>query len=200
MKARGARPFTNRGPSDHHPLVAVPHCCYGPQMAPGDLRLPPVDKYRLPFIEPLGHLVLNAARADNALINLVAAVSNTSPSAVAHTLRNWGPETRAWVLQAINRVDDADDDLADQAKALVATFHELRERRHRAVHDAVEVGIFGGPEGGYEVRPLHEGYVRSGKTTAYRLEPVTPKALAALAYELHDLAALLEAVEARLTS
>ena len=39
------------------------------------LTLPPVDCYRMPFVEPLGHLAMQAAEAESAMIELCTLAS-----------------------------------------------------------------------------------------------------------------------------
>jgi hypothetical protein len=64
---------------------------------------------------------------------------------------------------------------------------ELREERHRMIHDAMEVGIEDTPDGGYRVILLREGYVRKGKrTTHHQLTGLTPDDVAGLAHRYYD--------------
>ena len=60
------------------------------------MRLPPVDVFREPLVEPLGHLVLQASYLDHALYSFVAMMlpfgPETSIEQVAHRLRNWEVE------------------------------------------------------------------------------------------------------------
>ncbi|WP_395814433.1 hypothetical protein [Devosia sp.] len=81
------------------------------------MRLPPVDIYRKDFIEPLGHLVMNAANAENSLIELCALVNGEGQDSVgrraayetsAAKLRNWGAPAQAFVLETLTRIADAD--------------------------------------------------------------------------------------------
>lgn len=158
------------------------------------MRLPSVDVYREPFIAPLGHLVMFSAKADNELVRLVCAARGESVPAnqVAHKLRNWGEPAKSYVLAALREVTDPD--LRAQAIELVEQFERLRERRHRCVHDAVEVGVFGSEVVGYEVRPLHVGFVRQDRDNTFEnIVEVTADEIASLAFAYADLASELEA-------
>lgn len=153
------------------------------------MRLPIVDQFRQPFIEPLGYLVMFAAKADGELVRMICASRGEAVGAnvVAHELRNWTAEAKGYVLAALSEI--ADGDLRQNAVALIDTFESLRDRRHRAVHDTWEVGIFGSEEDGYEVRPLRVGFVRQDKaTTVESIVEVAASEIAALACEYEDLA------------
>ncbi len=158
------------------------------------MRLPIVDQFRQPFIEPLGHLVMFAAKVDNELVLMVCAARGETigTSAVAHKLRNWTAEAKAYVLAAINEIGD--DELRARAVALICTFESLRDRRHRAVHDSWEVGVFGSDEEGYQVRPLRVGFIRKDKATTEYIVEVTASEIAALACEYADLAQDIEEI------
>lgn len=112
------------------------------------LKLPPVDVYRAPFIEPFGHLIMQAALADEALIKLCAEIPSThyeepvDYGAVAHELRNWNNKAKEFVGSQILMISDPY--LRDRATEAVGRFDVLRDLRHRAVHDAVAIGVYGG--------------------------------------------------------
>jgi hypothetical protein len=152
------------------------------------LRLPPLDVFREPLVEPLGHLVLQAAYLDNALYLLIASMlpfgQSTTVEQVAHRLRNWdGTFVSEAVVKAIS-----DGQLVGDLLAYFARVAEAREMRHRMVHDAMEVGLDDAPGGGYEAVILQEGYQRSSKQqTVRKLTRVAPEDIAALAYALYDL-------------
>ena len=150
------------------------------------MKLPHVDVYREPFIVPLGHLAMQAARAENELIALCARTSNPpiSDADAAHALRNWGAPAKAFALSRLDLISDA----AQRDRALDA-FHRydaLRDARHRAIHDAVEVGIEGdGPL--YSVVPLSIQHKRTDRATTVRtLTKITPEAIADLACEYYE--------------
>jgi hypothetical protein len=152
------------------------------------LRLPPVDVYRQPLVEPLGHLVLQAAYLDNALYAFIALMRPLGPETtaeqVAHRLRNWNG---AFVSDAVGRAI-LDPLLRSDVLTYFSRVAEGRERRHRMVHDAMELGLDDAPGGGYEAIILKEGYERTSKQhTVRRLSRVTAEDIAALAFELYDL-------------
>lgn len=154
------------------------------------MNLPPLDVFRQPLVEPLGHLVLQAAYLDNALYEFIAMLlpfgPDTTVEQVAHRLRNWDS---AFIEKSI---DDAipNADLAKDLSDYVQRVGEVRELRHRMIHDAMEVGLDDTPGGGYRAIILREGYQRSqmhrGQTfrTLVRLEP---NDVAALAFQFYDL-------------
>lgn len=154
------------------------------------MNLPPLDVFRQPLVEPLGHLVLQAAYLDNALYSFVAMLlpfgPYTTAEQVAHKLRNWDA---AFIDKAIDEaIPDAD--LVKDLHDYVQRVGEVRELRHRMIHDAMEVGLDDAPGGGYRAIILREGYQRSpvhrGHTfrTLARLEPDD---VAALAFQFYDL-------------
>lgn len=153
-------------------------------------HLPPVDEYRQPFIEPLGHLLLHAAALDNALVELCSMLAEPGTDepmlpTVAGRLRNWTEDTRLFVEQTFATITD--DHWRGEALRMLARFVALREERHRAVHDAVDVGIFGDAVDGYEVRPLRVGFPRVGRDTIFHVVQVTPESIATLAVAIYEL-------------
>lgn len=163
------------------------------------MRLPPVDVYRRPFVEPLGHLVLNAALADNVLLELCAVINagGQDPARFAYEeaasfLRNWDVRAKTFVEGTIAKIGDGD--MRRDAEDAVARFSIAREDRHRAIHDAVEVGIFE-DEGRYRTAVLRTRYLRTGHR---ELNEIGPEDVAELAYRFHDIAKDLEALEYRL--
>ncbi|MCJ9752152.1 hypothetical protein MOV61_15645 [Neorhizobium sp. BETTINA12A] len=154
------------------------------------LRLPNVDEFRQPFIEPLGHLAMQAAYADNELIELCSQIpSEGSPHQmrledVAQKLRNWDKKAEAFVRLRIHMIADAG--LRDQALDALTRFETLRTQRHRAIHDAIEVGISGSGDM-YDVSALAVEYRRGKQSTTVSLNAVTPEVIADLACQLYDL-------------
>lgn len=152
------------------------------------LRLPPVDVYRAPFIQPIGHLAMQAALAEDALIGMCAEIpasfaeEQMNYGAAAHELRNWGGPAESFIA---SRLALLADELRAQAEDAVSRYAKLRLQRHRAVHDAVTVGIFGSAEY-YYVEPLAVAYIREGKSTVQSVTKVTPEAIAELACELYE--------------
>lgn len=152
------------------------------------VRLPPVDSFRLPLIEPLGHLVLHAAWLDNELIEFVAMLlpygPDTTVEQVAHELRNWNAE---FLKRTIDRAAP-NAGLASDFHQFVDRLKALRDRRHRAIHDAMEVGIdTSGSDGRARSILLSEGYQRKGKMSEHALSPVTPEDIGAIASEYYDM-------------
>src|SRR5687768_16290142 len=103
------------------------------------MRLPPVDEYRAPLVEPLGRVALHAARLDNALIEFIALLlpfrTGTTTARVAHELRNWNPDFLFRAIDRVVTIPGLTSDLHDFVRHL----GDLRERRHRVIHDAMEV-------------------------------------------------------------
>ncbi|WP_157928859.1 hypothetical protein [Pararhizobium haloflavum] len=156
------------------------------------MHLPPVDEYRAPFIEPLGHLAMQAAYADNNLINLCAVIpfegspNNLAIEVSAAELRNWNRESRQFVRDRIALISQPD--LRQSANALVDRFSNLRMQRHRAIHDAIDVGLFGNERAGYYAKPLAIEYAQPRKEPPQqRFNAVTPDKIAALACEFYEL-------------
>lgn len=152
------------------------------------MRLPPLDVFRQPLVEPLGHLVLQAAFLDNALYAFIAMLlpfgPDTTVEQVAHRLRNWDAD---FINQAItDAIPDAT--LAADLRDYVVQVGKAREQRHRMVHDAMEVGLDDDPSGGLRAIVLREGYERLSKHgSVRRLTRLEPDEVAALAYRFYDL-------------
>lgn len=148
------------------------------------LRLPPADVYRAPFVEPIGHLAMQAAQADQAIISLCAAVpfdgspSQMKPSETEVLLRNWTDKSRAFVTSRLKLISNPE--LREQASQSIARFERLRNARNRVIHDAVEVGIdFDGT--------THSLAVEFRKGEGVFLHTVTAEQIAALACEVYEL-------------
>lgn len=153
---------------------------------------PPLDMYRIPFAEPIGHLTMQAAYAESQLITLCATVPydgsplQLSPGDTARQLRNWSDTTRSFVEQRLNLIEDGH--WRSLAKQALHRYSALREQRHRAVHDAVEVGIFGGHDGQpVTVLPIGVQYKHDKGSSAVHINAVSPEWIAELACELYDL-------------
>lgn len=152
------------------------------------LRLPPVDEHRQPLIEPLGHLILQSSWFDNALIEFIALLLpfglDTTSTQVAHELRNWNDKfVRCTIEGAIG-----DHELVTDLHQFIDRVARLRERRHRMVHDAIEVGIEPRPSGGFRAVLLREGYQRRSKVhSEHQVDAVTPDEVVALAWAYYEL-------------
>lgn len=161
------------------------------------MRLPPVDVYRAPFIEPIGHLAMQAAHAEDALITLCASIPSEdspdqiSPGDAAHRLRHWNDEVRVFIEKRLSLIGDPD--LRKQAEDAIERYASLRISRHRAIHDAVEVGIYETGEA-VVVHPLSVEYRREKISTSKRLNPITPEMIADLACQMYDVQQDLKAV------
>ncbi len=148
------------------------------------LRLPPTDVYRAPFVEPIGHLAMQAAQADQTVAYLCAATPfdgsplQMRPSDAEGELRNWTDKSRAFVSKRLQLIED--NDLREQASQAISRFERLRIARNRVIHDAVEVGIdFDGTTQSLAVE------FRKGE--GVYLHTVTAEQIAALAYEVYEL-------------
>lgn len=163
--------------------------------------LPPVDQYRAPFVEPIGHLAMQAAYADDNLISLCARIPfdgsehQLPPQEVAHKLRNWSPEAKEFIRQRLDQI--IDQDLRDRAIDAVDRLSALRDKRHRAVHDAIAIGIFG-TDGEYEAKPLSVEYRREAGSTSVVLTQITPERIATLACEMYEVQKDLEFISQQL--
>jgi hypothetical protein len=166
------------------------------------IRLPPVDVYRTPYVVPLGHLVLNAAQAENHLIELAAVVNggleetadrSRAYEAAASKLRNWDERSREYFAEALNKI--ADPDARRDAEDALRRFHECRGRRHRAIHDAVDVGLDVADNGRANAIGLRTRYLPNGTR---EVVPFTPDEVAGLAYEFYDIAKDFESIEYRI--
>ncbi|MEQ1901599.1 MAG: hypothetical protein ABL866_12800 [Devosia sp.] len=151
-----------------------------------DVRLPPLDTFRVPLVVPLGHLVLQAAYFDNAFIEFIAMLlplgEDTTPEQVAAVMRNWEIK---FLHKAINDAVSRPD-ISTDLHAFVERIAKLRLDRHRMIHDAMEVSIGEKPGGGHEIMLLREGYERKDKLTNLRLSAVTPHDIGTLACAFYD--------------
>lgn len=153
------------------------------------MHLPPVDQYRADFVVPIGHLAMQAAYADDNLISLCARIPfdgsehQLPPQDVAHKLRNLSPQAKEFISQRLGLI--VDKDVRDQATETVDRLFALRDKRHRAVHDAIAIGIFG-DNGKYEAKPLSVEYRREAGSTSVILTQISPDQIAALACEMYE--------------
>lgn len=157
------------------------------------MRLPPVDVYRAPFVEPIGHVTMQAAYAEEELINLCSVVPHDgSPlqlavEVVAKRLRNFTASAEEFINERLSLI--AEDHVKAEALDAVSRFLQLRTGRHRAVHDAVTIGIFEAEGDKYVVQPLGVEYrtASDDKSKAEQLlYTITPEQVAELACELHE--------------
>jgi hypothetical protein len=164
-------------------------------------EFPPVDIYRLPLVEPLGHLVLQASWFENALIEFVALLLPFGPRTlaedVAQKLRNWDADFLGdSVATAI-----ADHELADDLIKFFKWVEELRKRRHRMVHDAIEVGLTGDQASGYGAALLREGFQRDDRGRTVRTcDLLAPEDVALVAWAFFDLRMELDTFWGRVNS
>lgn len=169
-----------------------------------DLRLPPVDDYRKPLIEPLGVMVLHASWFENRLFNFIGLLlpfgPDTTLEQVAHKLRFWD---RAWLERNV-REAIADQQLVEDVIEFLDRVETVRDRRHRLVHDAMEVGIMPigelGDGGGYRAVLMREEYARVGPVTERRFTPITPEQVAAVAMAFFEIGMEIDTILGRLKS
>lgn len=161
------------------------------------MRFPPVDVYRAPFIEPIGHLAMQSAHAEDALITLCANIpfegspDQMSEGDAAHRLRHWNEDACAFIRNRLSLI--CDTDLRKRAEDVVERYASLRMKRHRAIHDAVEVGIHETGDA-VVVHALSKEYRREKITTSMRLNSITPEMIADLACQIYDVQQDLKAV------
>lgn len=169
------------------------------------LRLPPVDVYRQPLIEPLGYMVLHASWFENRMYSFISLLQPFGPDTtleqVAHKLRSWD---RPW-LELVVRDAIIDEQLFEDVVEFLGRVDRVRSDRHRLVHDAMEVGILPigqlGDGGGYRAVLLREEYSRVDKSNSIRqIIPVTPEDVAAVASAFYDLGLEIDTFLGRLTS
>lgn len=157
------------------------------------MRLPPVDIYRRPFVVPLGHLTLFSAQVELLLADCIAFITAGSDrnSTVPHfenaadRVRNWVPDKALVGLENLTALESHHQISFFDC---LRRFGELRLKRNRYIHDAVEVG-WDDVDGS---QPLHVGYEKVAKKTRYSVRPVTPEAIAELAVEYSELRADLD--------
>jgi len=162
--------------------------------------LPQVDRFREPFIVPLGHLTLAAAQCELALSELIATseihpefidlpcMFTTAVNSAALGLRRAGEKKFTNIKRKLVSVC-SDNDRADMIEA-IDSYYRLKEKRNRAIHDAIQVGITDEDE----VVPLRISHQRR----IYSVEHITPDDIASLAYELFVLTSDLNALTYRL--
>jgi hypothetical protein len=163
------------------------------QPPPINLTLPPVDQYRWPYIQPLGCLTLLAAQCDNELIDLIALarsgsrekISDSDYEAAADLVRHWKPNTEHEIVSSLN-VDDVH--FVNSIKQALQQFGRLRDRRHRAIHDAVSLGW----DDDHGLLAITVGYPKKKGRATFTIEEVGPEVIAALACEFGELHADLE--------
>ncbi len=169
------------------------------------LRLPPVDVYRQPLIEPLGYMVLHASWFENRMFSFIGLLlpfgPDTTLEQVAHKLRNWD---LPW-LEKVVRGAIVDEQLLEDVVEFLGRVERVRGNRHRLVHDAMEVGILPigqlGDGGGYRAVLLREEYAKVDKSRSIRqMTPVTPEDVAQVAYAFYDLGLEIDTFLGRLTS
>ncbi|MDB5472781.1 MAG: hypothetical protein JWP99_84 [Devosia sp.] len=150
------------------------------------MKLPPVDVYRKAFIEPIGHLAMQAAYTDGRLIELCASIPEPMEvSGVAGKLRNWDEKAKELVRQRFQLIPDSAERCL--AFSCAQTFGMLRLRRNRVLHDAIGVAIYD-EESGYRIGALQVQYPAQKEAVKKRqLSPVRPEDIAALACEFYEL-------------
>lgn len=163
------------------------------------MRLPNVDQYRQPFVEPLGYLTLLAARVDLLMTDCIAIIfAGSDPHASGSLFEKAADRIRHWVAadsrKGLSNIGLLDAHAQDLIHDCLERYGKLKESRNRYVHDAVEVG-WDSHEG---VSLLKIGFPKVQKKTSYSVESVTPDDIAALACEFGELRADLDLVRSML--
>ncbi len=151
------------------------------------MRLPPIDQFREPFIVPLGHLVMQAAYADEQLALLCSASSaevEMSPESAAHNLRNWDDAAKKFARDRLTGIGQPE--IRASALQALDEYGDLRMLRHRAIHDSISLGLYGDENTGYEARPLAVEFRRCRNQTTLALRATTPDDVAAVACRLYE--------------
>jgi hypothetical protein len=159
------------------------------------LRLPPVDIYRAPFVEPIGHLAMQASKAEQLVFDLCAAIpfdgspDQLHPGTAEQKCRNWTPKAEEFITERLALLSH--EETRQAAATAINTFLQIKDFRNRVIHDAVEVGIdFDGKAFALAVQ-----YHRDGKNPSeVYLHRVTPEQIAHLACEFYELCKDLETV------
>jgi hypothetical protein len=157
------------------------------------VELPPIDDFRRPFVEPLGCLTLLAAQCDQAVINVVALgragswqrINSQLFAEASDVARHWRASEAEKILASLNLVDEH---LLSQVREALGQYGILRERRHRAIHDALVVGH----DFDRGAVTMTVGYVKAAGKVTYNVGEVTPQDIAALARDFGDLRVYLE--------
>ncbi len=151
------------------------------------MRLPPVDKYRAPFVEPIGHLAMQAARSEQLIIELLGAIPydgsdlQISPGEIEPKTRDL-QSNEPFISQRLSLIDNAE--LREQVRDAIDQFKRLKEFRNRIIHDAVEVGI--SMDG--EAFALAVAYRREKRNpSVVHLHPVEAHQIADLACDIYEL-------------
>ena len=157
------------------------------------LRLPPVDIYRAPFVEPIGHLAMQASKAEQLVFDLCAAIpfdgspDQLHPGTAEQKCRNWTPKAEEFIAERLALLPH--EETREAAATAISAFLRIKDFRNRVIHDAVEVGIdFDGKAFALAVQ-----YHRDGKNPSeVYLHRVTPEQIADLAYDFYELCKDLE--------
>jgi hypothetical protein len=164
------------------------------------MKLPPVDELREPFIVPLGHLVLQAALTDEAVISLCSVIpfdgspEQMSPCQAAHNLRNWNKSTEAFLEERLALI--VNEEWSGAARHAIGRYKQLRDYRHRAIHDAIVIGQAPGDVSSLTRTTLSVAFTRTNGTTEQHIRAITPEAVALLALEFSGLRIRIERITA----
>ncbi len=164
------------------------------------LRLPPVDFFRKPFIEPLGVLAFWAAHLEHAVIEFAASThmledgptaADLDPSTVARAAKNLENWNRGYLD---GRLGALPDEWRGEVRAIIDRIEAVREDRNRLLHDMIDLGVEEASAGGYVVVPLKAGFPRKAPLRGLQLEPISPAIVAAVAMEAYEACKDLEMV------
>jgi len=153
------------------------------------MKLPVVDQSRRPFIEPFGHLAMQAAYAEARLIDFCATpVLPDAPSigTAAKKIRHWDEAAKNFAIERAQKISHLET--RDEALEAIRRYDELHRSRNRAIHDALEVGIDGDDQSGYAIVTLGAENIadRKNRPGDIHYYQQLPEHIADLACKLED--------------
>jgi hypothetical protein len=139
-------------------------------------------------------LTLLAAQCDQAVINIVAvgrsgswqATNGQAFADASELTRHWRASEVAKILASLRLPDD--DHLVQTVDDCLRRYGALREKRHRAIHDALVVG-YDYDQGAVT---LAVGYLKAAGKTTYAIGTITPEDISAIARDFGELRADLD--------
>ncbi len=165
-----------------------------------DVRLPPVDCFRKPFIEPLGVLAYWAAQLEHGVIEFCASThmldaGATAPDLDASAVARAAKKLENWNRKYLDeRLSARPSAWQREAIAVIDRVEAVRENRNRLLHDMIDLGVEEASAGGYVVVPLKAGFPRKAQHPGLQLEPISPSMIASVAMEAYEACKDLEMV------